>query len=267
MRGEILELLQDSRLVAEQQRALLKSLSPQTDFRPLQPASDWRRGAAFRGHRQAISREVKAYEAAAAAQRREADRLREKISNVATGSKGLLKKGKRVLSSQLAALRDVLAKTSADADLYDRQALAAKRFLHHEGPMVAASLSQREPSPIDSLAAAMAESSLEGPSQLHVSQVSVDDPAGTVSDRRRPYPLVDTTTPSLVDLHREPVQTPHSVQPQRPLVTDALGAPMARSTDSPSPTLVRQTGQIHTPPAPRHSARQNARPPRAKAKG
>ena len=67
-------------------------------------------------------------------------------------------------------------------------------------------------------------------------------------------------------------QTPHTVQPQRPLagaglVTEALGAPMARSTDSPSPTLVRQTGQIHTPPTPRHSARQNARPPRAKAKG
>ena len=118
----------------------------------------------------------------------------------------------------------------------------------------------------------MAESSLEGPSQLHVSQASVDDAPGTVSDCSRPYTPVDTTTPSPVDLHREPVQTPHTVQPQRPLagaglVTEALGAPMARSTDSPSPTLVRQTGQIHTPPTPRHSARQNARPPRAKAKG
>ena len=69
--------------------------------------------------------------------------------------------GKRFHTAKLEALRTILKKTSDEAALFARQALAAKRFTSSEGVAKDAS-PQKGFTPIDSAAAGPAKSSLEG---------------------------------------------------------------------------------------------------------
>ena len=78
-------------------------------------------------------REEQAFEAAAALQRAEADRLREKIAHFAAVEPKKTPQGKRFHTAKLHALRTILKKTSDEAALFARQAFAAKRFTTPEG--------------------------------------------------------------------------------------------------------------------------------------
>ena len=163
-RPEVEELLRDTRIPnCETQYNILHSLCPKVNFRELQPTRDWGRGAGFPGHRAAIIREMKAYEAAAVLQRAEADRLTEKIQKLSEPDPTAKRKRtvpKQYYAAQLEALRKLKQKALSEADFFDRQALASKRFTSPEGASGDAN-PPHEPSPADSLDIALAASSAE----------------------------------------------------------------------------------------------------------
>ena len=86
----------------------MKNLCPNANFRLLQPTADWGRGAGYPGHRQAMLREEQAFEAAAALQHAEAERLREKIAQYAAVEPKKTPQGKRFHTAKLDALRTIL---------------------------------------------------------------------------------------------------------------------------------------------------------------
>ena len=87
-----------------------------------------------------------------------------------------------------------IPKKIGEAALLARQALAAKRYTSPEGVAVDAS-PQKGLSPIDSLAAGLAESSLEGSLPPSLSQACAPVDAGNVSGRSHLSSIPDTASP------------------------------------------------------------------------
>ena len=143
---------------------------------------------------------------------------------------------KHYVAAQLEALRSLLKKTNEEAAFYDRQALAAQRFISPAGAPADAA-TPKEPSPADSLEAALAESSLEDPSTPPPHDAAADSTAATVAgtqtDRSRPSTSIDTVIPppaarqpSARTAGKQASTSPTPAQRKQPLVR----APRARET-------------------------------------
>ena len=257
-RPELAAQLQDTRVTAIQQRHIVKNLCPHANFRLLQPTADWGRGAGYPGHRQALIREEQAFEEAATLQRAEAGRLSEKIAQLAAAGPKKTPAGKRLHTAKLDALRTVLKKTSDEAELFARQALAAKRFTSPAGVAEDAS-PQKGPSPIDSLAAGLAESSLEGSLPPSLSQARAPVDAGNVSGRSLLSSSPDTAAPRPASTTARVPASPRSPTPspvQGPNAGRAAPAPKPGKRSSPTPSPSQQQRTRNLPLA-------SARPPGA----
>ena len=236
----------------------MKNLCPNANFRLLQPNADWGRGAGYPGHRQALIREEQAFEEAAALQRAEADRLSEKIAQLAAAGPKKTPAGKRLHTAKLDALRTILKKTSDEAELFARQALAAKRFTSPEGVAEDAS-PQKGLSPVDSLAAGLAESSLEGSVPPSLSQARAPVDAGNVSGRSLLSSSPDTAAPRPASATPRVPASPRSPTPspvQGPSAGRAAPAPKPGKRSSPTPSPSQQQRIRNLPLA-------SARPPGA----
>ena len=130
--------------------------------------------------------------------------------------------------AKLTSLRALRKKALDDAALFDRQAMAAQRYLSPEGESHSAS-PQNGPSPVDSLAAELAQSSIGEsfpPSQPHQGREPAAqqnagparDEVGSESDRSRLAPHLDTVSPSPTPF---PAGTQHSPAAQSVRMADA----------------------------------------------
>ena len=255
MRPEVAALLADTRVPAFHHALVLKALSPTSNFLQLQPLKNWSRGASFSGHHVAMVREADAFAAAATLQREEVERLRTKIGDFAA-EKPPPKRAKRaqaklvVYTAKLTAMQALLQKATDEAEFYERQALATRRFTSPEGvaPDSAAAADAsppKAPSPVDSLDVALAESSLEDP----LSQARAADDSGTPKARSRPSTVLDTAFLSPEDSQRTPAPAARS---------SPVAAPRP-STKSPG-QRARPSRQASAKKAPHSTARPPGKP-------
>ena len=156
---------------------------------------------------------------------------------------------------KLEALRSVLKKTADEADFFDRQALAAGRFTSPAGAAEAAQ-TPKAPSPADSLAGLLAESSAEGslpqPSPSGASDGGLSSPhaspasrspaslarrppaeaSGPVRDRSRPSSIFDTVSHSPKASPRELAARSPSSAPRRAAKSLPKASPPSRRPQS-----------------------------------
>ena len=284
-RPEVEELLRDTRIPnCETQYNILHSLCPKVNFRELQPTRDWGRGAGFPGHRAAIIREMKAYEAAAVLQRAEADRLTEKIQKLSEPDPTAKRKKtvpKNYYAAQLEALRKLKQKALSEADFFDRQALASKRFTSPEGASGDAN-SPHEPTPADSLdqalAASSSEESLSRPeSPQRREPASAPSPSSSPVDvgksgvRSRPSTSLDTNSlPPAASGGAATQRTfpapPVALQPRKTTAKSSAKS-SAKSISPPPPTSRRGRGNPSPPQqSPPRRKQQQPHPSKAKAR-
>ena len=292
-RPEIAELLRETRLLACQQRFVTKTLCPSVNFKRLQPTHDWSRGATFPGHRPAILREAQAFEAAAASQRAEVERLAAQSAKVAVDTKPSRRRP-TYYAGKLAALQKLRTKAAEEADFFDRQALAAKRFTSPEGDIGDAT-PLHEPSPEDSLDRELAASSAEEESLPNPLPPVSREPAaprspghsptesGSERDCSRPPLQLDTAAHSPVarsisaplpapspraSLSLQPGHSPNEPGSERvcsrpsPLIDTAAHSPAARSREfiqSPSPSPQQRQPAPRRPPLKAAPARSKGR--------
>ena len=157
--------------------------------------------------------------------------------------------GRSAHAAQIEALRKLQKKALSEADFFDRQALASKRFTSPEGAPGDAN-PPHEPSPADSLDLALAASSPEDSMPEESPPSSRRVPAPAASPRSSPSAVRNSgarSRPSTyVDTDSLPLAAPGSGSGQRPLSRPPHTQTTVKKTQPPLPASRRGPG--HTPP-------------------